>query len=95
MTLDDNVVGCYLDTPRGETIEFKPEDHSNAKYQLRTDSVMISACQVTVMNLDSNDNGLWTLRSVSDSGNTRSISYEVTVNSGGLRLAYAKLFVKV
>ncbi|CAH2054300.1 unnamed protein product, partial [Iphiclides podalirius] len=81
LTFDDNVIGCYLETPRGETIEFKPNDHSDAKYQLRPDAPLVSACQVTVRNVDGNDSGLWTLRSVSDTDNNLSQSYQVTVNS--------------
>ncbi|CAK1594014.1 unnamed protein product [Parnassius mnemosyne] len=81
LTLGDNVEGCYLDTPRGETIEFKPVDNSNDKYKLEEDTDFVK-CKVTVKNINSNDAGIWTLRSVSDSGYTRSESYEVTVNTG-------------
>ncbi|XP_013166200.1 PREDICTED: uncharacterized protein LOC106116755 isoform X1 [Papilio xuthus] len=80
LTLNDNVVGCYLSTPSGDEIEFKPQNHSNDKYQLLDDTDFVK-CQVAIRNLDSNDNGLWVLRSVSDAGTTRTESYQLTVIS--------------
>ncbi|CAG5014603.1 unnamed protein product [Parnassius apollo] len=79
-TASDNVEGCYLDTPWGETIEFKPVDNSNDKYKLEEDTEFVK-CKVTVKSINSNDAGIWTLRSASDNGNNRNETYEVTVTT--------------
>ncbi|XP_068619579.1 uncharacterized protein [Battus philenor] len=76
---NENIEECFLETPNKKIIQFKPEDHSNDKYRLLPDSEF-TKCQASVNNLQSGDNGVWTLRSVSDMG-PRNESVKLTVIS--------------
>lgn len=73
-------IGCFLDTPNNERIEFKPEDKSSAKYELQAGNV-ITHCAVIVKNLTPNDAGTWKL-SYSSDVEQQTVTYELTVNPG-------------
>ncbi|XP_050354983.1 uncharacterized protein LOC126776478 [Nymphalis io] len=79
LTFTSEVERCYLETPSGLKVEFKPNDESNDKFQLLEDTDA-TRCRVNVNNIDVNDNGLWTLYSELSSETIRSQSYNVTVN---------------
>ncbi|XP_038207288.1 uncharacterized protein LOC119829009 [Zerene cesonia] len=79
VTLSAEIEQCYLQNPHGNTIQFKPNDESDERYQLLEDSEMVSLCRARILNLTPNDNGIWTLNAVSLSKETLLQSYNVTV----------------
>ncbi|XP_026500173.2 uncharacterized protein LOC113403792 [Vanessa tameamea] len=79
LTFTNEIKRCYLETPSGLKVEFKPNDEGNDKFQLLPDTD-VTQCQANVNHIDVNDNGVWTLNSELSTGSILSQSYNVTVN---------------
>ncbi|XP_046971896.1 uncharacterized protein LOC124538758 [Vanessa cardui] len=78
LTFTNDVEKCYLETPSGLKVEFKPNNEANDKYELLPDTD-VTRCHANVNNIDMNDSGLWTLSSELSTGSILSQSYNVTV----------------
>ncbi|CAH2230703.1 jg12006 [Pararge aegeria aegeria] len=79
LTFNDTVRKCYLVSPSGSKVEFKPNDESNAKIVILSDTDT-SQCRASIT-IDENAGGLWTLKSEADGGRERIQIYNVTVTS--------------
>ncbi|CAH0731784.1 unnamed protein product, partial [Brenthis ino] len=78
-TMLNVVKSCYLTTPSGREIEFKPNDNSDDKFQSLPPTEFVN-CRARVANVDTNDEGVWTLTAEYDTGVSQLQSYNLTVN---------------
>lgn len=65
-TFSNNVSKCYLVSPQKTEIDFTKDDNDN-KYELQPTNTL-SSCRVRINDLNKDDEGLWSLHAVIDSG---------------------------
>ncbi|XP_013186300.2 uncharacterized protein LOC106131675 [Amyelois transitella] len=70
-------LSCYLDTPHGETIEFKPEDHSTDRIKY-VETPVVSYCGAHITDLKEEDEGEWTIYYI-DGDERAAKTYHLTI----------------
>lgn len=75
---------CQLETPQDGIVDYEPGDvhKSTEKYHIEL-GTSISVCQVTVVNIDAKDEGVWTMAFTDKQGVSESQVHNVTVNFAG------------